>query len=1053
MGATTTAYMGQFRLPTMTAFHTPQYIPTQSVGRRHQRDWESTDGGAQGDTRFAGHKRRRFSSRERDHSMSSDEEEPMSFKEFLSREDNSITPEVAQEAYKAYKKEFYKRKPKYFFERHKDEEWFCEKYNPVWVLERVKRIRQSCREKAESFRQMLEKDDIDATIPVLEATSPVQAAETSHSEGIEEQSNQPEVSPTSQLETCEAEQSKKVESEEQVEEHQDLTATEERKTVCFLRGIPSWMSRSQIESCLKYVKKEDEWEQVSFIRLKLSEVKPEKNLERFGWAYYSTMEDAKKVMNHWNGQKITKPGNENQEMTPNNDSTEEYYVFDIHLNHESRKRHSGSRSSPLVLPEVFSSSSRLEHDAKQVIQLMRHLDNLRHVTELNPLTDEMINSFSLERRIDTSCHYLRIVHGYCYYSGIESIDPDDDPLPPSPLRPSKKKENDGLESNRDVVEPLNQSSRRSGAEWRVDEPAMSILRREYDHPKGTMSVDSESLREKRLEEWFEENTKYEGQGRYRCALPPFKLFQGKEYVHKHLRTKHAEEMQKVIDKTDREQFLENYLNDPNHLDDSKVYDIRSGKNIQPAFAPWMLTSGFIPPPSMAFVPGAYALPNTSRGGGFHSYRGMRRRGRRFTKGKSPAMSSFDPRAREGPRQYADLDAPPQGGISNVWQGSNLIDYNKSCLTCVHKALLILVVNGCVVVIGCGMSEEPKQTLLEENKVACLVIGMAGSGKTSLVKRLASELSRREKSGYLVNLDPAVIQIPYEPHVDIRDTLNYKDVQRDLQLGPNGAILTCLNLFATRIDQLLDLLESRKEKVDTFVVDTPGQVEVFTWSSSGSIIAETIASSFPTVLLYVVDTPRATKPLTFVSNMIYACSIMYRMRLPLVIVFNKKDLVSTDFAKQWLTDFDAFEESLEEMEGDYSTSLARSMAFMEEFYRDIPCCSVSAETGEDVDELFVCIERAAADFASFRRERKTAVIQNETNGPAQTSRISGACSSRERILEKIGTSAPEGSLSHDDVVFPSVLSDEERQVSSSEEKQAYEEFVQEFEQKLSSHKAK
>jgi len=116
------------------------------------------------------------------------------------------------------------------------------------------------------------------------------------------------------------------------------------------------------------------------------------------------------------------------------------------------------------------------------------------------------------------------------------------------------------------------------------------------------------------------------------------------------------------------------------------------------------------------------------------------------------------------------------------------------------------------------------------------------------------------------LDPAVTQVPYEPNVDIRDTLNYKDVQVEFQLGPNGAILTALNLFATRIDQLVELLESREEQVDTFVVDTPGQVEVFTWSSSGSIIAESIASSFPTVLLYVVDTPRATKPLTFVSNM-------------------------------------------------------------------------------------------------------------------------------------------------------------------------------------------
>ncbi|GJD06501.1 GPN-loop GTPase 1 [Galdieria sulphuraria] len=266
-------------------------------------------------------------------------------------------------------------------------------------------------------------------------------------------------------------------------------------------------------------------------------------------------------------------------------------------------------------------------------------------------------------------------------------------------------------------------------------------------------------------------------------------------------------------------------------------------------------------------------------------------------------------------------------------------------------------------------------------IACLVIGMAGSGKTTLVQRLAAELSTRDLCTYLVNLDPAVIQIPYEPNVDIRDTLNYKDVQVEFQLGPNGAILTALNLFATRIDQLVELLESREEQVDTFVVDTPGQVEVFTWSSSGSIIAESIASSFPTILLYVVDTPRATKPLTFVSNMIYACSIMYQ------------------FAQQWLNDFDTFDEAMQQLEGDYSSNLARSMALaMEEFYRVISCCSISAATGEGMDELWNCIQKAAKEFSSFRNEKNHISMKQEAASSEMQSQ--GASSSQETSRQRI-----------------------------------------------------
>lgn len=69
-------------------------------------------------------------------------------------------------------------------------------------------------------------------------------------------------------------------------------------------------------------------------------------------------------------------------------------------------------------------------------------------------------------------------------------------------------------------------------------------------------------------------------------------------------------------------------------------------------------------------------------------------------------------------------------------------------------------------------------------------------------------------------------------------------------------------------------------------DTPGQIEVFTWSASGSIICDSLATLSPTVLIYVIDTEKSQNPTTFMSNMLHACSIMYRTRLPIVLVLNK-----------------------------------------------------------------------------------------------------------------------------------------------------------------------
>jgi GTPase SAR1 family protein len=162
-----------------------------------------------------------------------------------------------------------------------------------------------------------------------------------------------------------------------------------------------------------------------------------------------------------------------------------------------------------------------------------------------------------------------------------------------------------------------------------------------------------------------------------------------------------------------------------------------------------------------------------------------------------------------------------------------------------------------------------------------------------MQRINNHLHTRKQRPYVLNLDPAVLSVPFEPNIDIRDSINYKEVMKQYNLGPNGGILTSLNLFATKIDQILGLMERRaKPAPDSsiqpprhFLVDTPGQIEVFVWSASGSILLESFASSFPTVIAYIIDTPRTSRTSTFMSNMLYACSILYKTKLPMILVFN------------------------------------------------------------------------------------------------------------------------------------------------------------------------
>lgn len=45
--------------------------------------------------------------------------------------------------------------------------------------------------------------------------------------------------------------------------------------------------------------------------------------------------------------------------------------------------------------------------------------------------------------------------------------------------------------------------------------------------------------------------------------------------------------------------------------------------------------------------------------------------------------------------------------------------------------------------------------------------------------------------HLVNLDPAAEHFEYEPTIDIRELITLEDVMEELDYGPNGGLIYCL----------------------------------------------------------------------------------------------------------------------------------------------------------------------------------------------------------------------------------------------------------------------
>lgn len=76
--------------------------------------------------------------------------------------------------------------------------------------------------------------------------------------------------------------------------------------------------------------------------------------------------------------------------------------------------------------------------------------------------------------------------------------------------------------------------------------------------------------------------------------------------------------------------------------------------------------------------------------------------------------------------------------------------------------------------------------------AQLIIGAPGSGKTTYCAGMHQFLSAIGRKASVVNLDPANDpETLYPCALDVRDLVRLEDVQREEELGPNGAVLYAL----------------------------------------------------------------------------------------------------------------------------------------------------------------------------------------------------------------------------------------------------------------------
>jgi hypothetical protein len=170
------------------------------------------------------------------------------------------------------------------------------------------------------------------------------------------------------------------------------------------------------------------------------------------------------------------------------------------------------------------------------------------------------------------------------------------------------------------------------------------------------------------------------------------------------------------------------------------------------------------------------------------------------------------------------------------------------------------------------------------------MGTAGSGKTTLTYAFQLWMNQAGYDSITVNLDPGAERIPYPADVDVRDWVSLPEVMDRYSLGPNGAQIICADMLALNAVKIKEAMD--EFKADYFLIDTPGQVELFAYRDASKTVIETFGER-DSMIAFLIDPALAKTPTGFISLALLSCSIQFRLELPTVNVLSKVDLLDED----------------------------------------------------------------------------------------------------------------------------------------------------------------